>query len=213
MIGFSSGSLHQLMHPDANHNDYLDFWRYFSYAVPFDAFEISMSPQHEKSFEISAENYNWLSQLRYLSYHLTLLTCTTNVLDQLPKNVAHYIAHQHTRYISDFSKIKSDSILIENLEADTRPFFLTDKICFDVNHASAVSDEYCYKFYQSNQHQIYEIHLSCYDPICKHVPFHNRQHAPIRLDLYSKHPIIIEENFDSIEEMEQEFAYIKNLMP
>jgi hypothetical protein len=216
IIGFSLGCFWKFMNKYIskdqikNKNSWLDMWRIYESIGEFNAFEIGLTPEDEKHFEISLTNYKWLESLDYLSYHLVEFTDKTmDCIYQLPE-IKYFIIHIDKRNdipIEFLNKYK-DKILFENIEDVNIPFKDSDNVCLDFAHA------YNY-FYDCNfNDKIKQFHISKYDKELKHIPFYRLGEFDlfdgfIGDGLYTNYPVIIESNFDSIDEARKELIFIK----
>lgn len=226
IIGFSLGTIHKILNgefgqefffPTINKDNWITWYRTRQKGIGnFNAMEIVMLPKQEEYFKLSEENYHWLKNLKYISYHLTQCTeDTEKVLKQLPF-ISSIVCHVDEKNILtyDFLKKYLNKICFENIEGKDYPFFKgtsIDKICFDFAHAMSINNSYVNDFYKKYEKQIKQIHLSYHDPILKHIPFHNKVHECFGFSIKIKHncPIIIESAFNNIEEMKKELQFIK----
>ena len=194
-----------------NDNEWISFWRINKSKIgDFNAIEIVVDPKQEKNFKLSAKNYEWLSTLKYISYHLVEFSnYTENVIKQLPF-VSNFICHYDWQKIYDnkFFEQHEDKLLIENIENQAGDFKKTDKICFDIAHVLNDGVEVIDEFYTKHKNKIKELHISNYNNKIKHIPIYNSG-IDLNFDMLKEYPIILEGSFRDIQEMKKELNYIK----
>jgi hypothetical protein len=217
-IGFALGCIWQFNDCGINRNNWIDWYRNNeSYIGKINALEITLIPEWEDEFKLSSINYKWLENLDYISYHIVRITKNTEtVINQLPF-VNKFILHIDEKQVltPDFIDKYQDGILLENVEDKDIPFEYEDNICFDIAHAMSIDNNYANAFYNKYHKQIKQIHLSRYNKELKHLPIYNSETKIdyINIMRYIKDlPIIIEENFNNIEEMRDEFNFINEVL-
>lgn len=214
IIGFSLGSCHKIADQIKGidlRDSYLSWWRLLQKQIGyFNAIEITMTPEQEKNFILSPFNKEWLFQkMKYISYHLTQCTSDTEkVIRQLPF-IDKFICHVDNKNIltDDFIKKYKHKILFENVEEKEIPFLKSDSVCFDIAHALSIKDR-ALTYFKQYEKQIQQIHVSGYDPEKKHIPLHHKPCFSPNISL-RKYPLILEANFESIEEIKKELLFVK----
>lgn len=189
-------------------NDWISFWRLNRKKIgKFNALEIVIPIEWENNFKLSIENYNWLSNLDYISYHLIDISKKTmNVIKQFPY-ITSFICHYDSRSMlnSEFLFNYGDHLLIENLE-NKQNKFNNEKICLDIAHVLA-DKENPNKYFKKYKKQIRQIHLSCPNEKIKHTPIYCSKYK-LNKKIYN-YPIILEGSFRNINEMKKELDYIR----
>jgi len=115
-------------------------------------------------------------------------------------------------------------MLIENLDAETllkipenyfNELIENFDICFDISHGLSNGLDLCKFNLAMYKDKIKEIHISGYNGQC-HVPFYYGTLLEIAESLKRNNllelPIIMEYNFDSFDEMEQEYNLLKEAL-
>lgn len=207
-IGFSIGCCWKFIPKSENRNDFISFWRVFQEREYFNAIEICMTPEDEKHFKLSTENYEWLESLKHVSYHLTQWNeDTKRVIDQLPY-INYFACHEDNSNIltEKFLNKYPHKLLIENTEDRvTMPY---NQMCLDYAHIQSTNFQSIDYFLEFCKTEIKEIHCSCYDPEKKHVPFFLHPEKFPDIDI-SEYPVIIEANFENAEEAVKELNFLK----
>ena len=194
----------------SNSNEWISFWKENNSIIGnFNAIEILVSPEQEENFKLSIDNFYWLSELKYISYHLIDFTeYTKSIIDSLPF-ISNIILHydQSEIYKDKFFRRYKNKLLIENIEGLIDLNLLNNNnVCFDIAHVynnNAIIKQY----FDNNENRIKQIHVSYFDKDVKHIPIYNTGYQ-FNIDI-NKFPIILEGSFNSIEEMKNELNYIK----
>jgi hypothetical protein len=215
IFGLSLGSIHKLIQND-NKNEAITFIRK-TLKNKVNAIEILISKNNLKDFKLSNENYEWLSKLPHLSFHLTGdFDIDYEIIKLLPafNNIVCHINNKN-KIPEWFKNQFFDEIYYENINDTVTDNNFTDitDICFDVCHALKFGLGFFIEFVIKNISYFKEIHLSNY--ISKnyyHTGFYKKSPELFRyiksfFDM-TKYPIIVESIFESEKEMKAEINFL-----
>jgi len=220
MLGISIGSVHKIVGDDKDRNEYIKYIR--DCGLKFEAIELNALCS---DFRLTNDNRTYLDTMKHVSIHLPVVDYDFwKVLQQY--DFKYWVGHSDVNYNDeDLIEIEDDDImLIENLDAETllkipenyfNELIENFDICFDISHELSKGLDLCKFNLAMYKDKIKEIHISGYNKKC-HVPFYYGTLLEIAESLKRNNllelPIIMEYNFDSFDEMEQEYNLLKEAL-
>jgi hypothetical protein len=217
IIGLSLGCSHKLVDDKTRYcaDDWISWHKKNQEKIgEFNAIEIYMNAETEKHFKLSKDNYDWLSQFKHISYHLTQFTdSTAKAIERFPF-ITCFVMHINKSFKlpEEFIKKYGHKIAIENVAY--MAFYSSNEfynMCLDVAHAWSYGNEGPNNLYKRFQKHIVMIHLSDLKPEGNHFPLYKSGEGRFRQLHFSmkNYPIIIEASFNSITEMKTELSFLK----
>ena len=215
ILGLSFGCCYKFI-KTKNYNDIITFYR--ENFPDINAIELIIPKKFLKQFELSKKNYEWLSNLKHISYHLLNQDCyfeEKRVIQKLPK-IDYIVCHVdlHYKIPEWFLDMYYDKIIIENIVNDENySFDYAKRICFDTSHAIETGGKYIHNFLSYYGNKIKQVHLSDYKKKNVHIPFYKEskmfEHIKGFIDL-KKYSIIIESVCNNLNELKKEYKFIKD---
>ena len=219
MLGISIGSVHKIVGDDKDRNEYIKYIR--DCGLKFEAIELNAL---DSDFILTGDNRDYLDTMKSVSIHLMPVSNFWKAI--LQYDFKYWIGHSDRDYIKDeiIELDRKNTLLIENLDAETllkipenyfNELIENFDICFDISHELSKGLDLCKFNLAMYKDKIKEIHISGYNKKC-HVPFYYGTLLEIAESLKRNNllelPIIMEYNFDNLEEMEHEYNLLKETL-
>ncbi len=227
ILGLSIGCAYKFVN-SKNRDNILTLYRE-NFSDNINAIEFVISENDLKNFKISKINYDWLKELKYVSFHLLTSHDSYLKIFKCIKNnklkIDNFICHiDQINNIPEFFKTAfKNKIIFENIDSAKLNYEDCFDMCFDTSHALKFGKKYLIDLFNEKKEQIKQIHLSNHKKMNEygHDLFINNSIFPeyeknknnnieiIKKLNIKKYPIIVENICNNLTELKQEIKFIK----